>query len=228
MSRSVILDNLEKIRYRVSAAAERARRNPNAVQLVAVTKYAALEDIRTLLESGAVAEVGENRVQDAQAKQEALGELARTVRWRLLGHLQTNKAKKAAQTFDAVDSLDGLAVAQALEKALASQEKTLPVLLQVKLSESATQSGAAPAELEALLQALKGCPHLDPRGLMAIAPNLEPVEAVRPHFKKMRELFDRFFSSRPDAQLSMGMSRDFEIAVEEGATHIRVGSAIFL
>lgn len=227
MNCSVILDNIEQIRYRVSAAAVRAGRNPNHIKLLAVTKYAALEAIKELLQSGAVAEVGESRIQDAQAKKQALGALAETVRWRFIGHLQTNKAKKAVQLFDSIDSLDSVHVAEALEKALAPSKRCLPVLIQVKLSGKATQSGVAPEDVGAFLKALEAFPHLEARGLMAIAPNLEPVEAVRPHFRRMRELLNNFFSNRPDAELSMGMSRDFEIAVEEGATHIRVGSALF-
>jgi|SRR5579883_584549 len=227
MNCSVILDNLEQIRYRVSAAAARAGRNSNEIRLIAVTKYAALQDIKVLLQSGAVAEVGESRIQDAQAKKQELGALAQTVRWRFIGHLQTNKAKKAAQTFDAVDSIDKVETAEALEKALAPLGKRLPVLVQVKLTGRESQSGVAPDALESLLESLRAYPRLDARGLMAIAPDLSPVEAVRPHFRKLHQLFNKFFSNRPDAELSMGMSRDFEIAVEEGATHIRVGSALF-
>src|SRR5438045_1414836 len=111
---SVILDNLEKIRYRVIAAAQRAGRNPDDIQLVAVTKYAEFSDVRRLLEAGAVREVGENKVQEAQAKKDALGPLAAKVHWRLIGHLQTNKAKKAVEIFDAVDSLDSAKIGQAL------------------------------------------------------------------------------------------------------------------
>ena len=223
----MIIDNIEKIRTRIRAAAQRAGRNPDSVSLVAVTKYAKLEAVKELLDSGLVAEVGENRVQEAQAKKQALGAAALKARWRMIGHLQTNKAKKALELFDAVDSLDDLRVAEALERGLAGGQRRFPVLVQVKLTGKAAQSGVAPEGLEELLEGLKGFPHLEARGLMAIAPELSPVEAVRPHFRDMRRLFDRFFAGEPAAQLSMGMSRDFEIAVEEGATHIRVGSQIF-
>lgn len=221
----MIIDNIRQIRYRVRAAAERAGRDPEAVGLVAVTKYANISQVRELLESGAVAEVGENRVQEAQKKKEALGSLAERVRWRLIGHLQTNKAKAAVETFDAVDSVDSLKVAEALSKA--AGEKILPVLIQVKLSDKETQSGAAPEAVDELLQALARLRNLQVEGLMAIAPDIEPLEAVRPHFKKMRALFERHFAGKPGARLSMGMSRDYEIAVEEGATQIRVGTQIF-
>ena len=222
----MILDKIAQIRYRTLAAAKRTGRDPALVRIVAVTKYANLEQVRELLSSGAVDEVGENRVQDVEQKKLELGPLADKVRWRLIGHLQTNKAKKAAQLFDAVDSIDSARIAEALDKAV-PEGNILPVLLQVKLSEKETQAGAAPEELEALLDAVTRLPRLKLRGLMAIAPDLEPVEAVRPHFKRMRALFERHFAGRQDAELSMGMSRDFELAVEEGATTIRIGSALF-
>ncbi len=223
----MILDNIRQIRYRIAAAAKRAGRDPNSVTLIAVTKYAKLEQVLELLDSGEVREVAENRVQDAQARKDALGGKSREAAWRLIGHLQSNKAKKALETFDAIDSLDSLNLAEALDKSLAGTGRKLPVLLQVKLSERETQSGLPPEAVGEFLKSLEAFTNLQARGLMAIAPNLEPVEAVRPHFKRMKELFDRNFSGVAGAQLSLGMSRDFEIAVEEGATHVRVGTSIF-
>jgi len=220
----VLIDNLKQIRYCMRAAALRAKRDPDAIRLVAVTKYASLEQVRTVLESGLIAEAGESRVQDAEKKKLALGELAGRVRWRLIGHLQTNKAKKAVGVFDAVDSVDSEKVAAALDAALAGSGRTLPILVQVKLAERETQSGATPEELPGLLEALKKHPRLKVEGLMGIAPNVEPVEAVRPSFRALRELRDRLL---PGGLLSMGMSRDYEIAIEEGSDLIRVGSQIF-
>ncbi|MDD5627468.1 MAG: YggS family pyridoxal phosphate-dependent enzyme [Elusimicrobia bacterium] len=223
----MILDNLKKIRYCLDAAAKRAGRDPGRVGLVVVTKYATAEQIREVIDSGLVSEIGESRIQTAEAKRAELGELAGRVRWRLIGHLQTNKARRAAELFDAVDSVDSLRVAEALEKALAPVGKSLPVLVQVKLTERDTQGGVAPEGLEGLLQELKAYAHLDVRGLMAIAPQAGSPEEVRPHFRRMRGWFDRFFADRPGAQLSMGMSGDFEVAVEEGATVVRLGSVVF-
>ena len=220
----MLIDNLNQIRYRIRAAAQRAGRNPDAVSLVAVTKYAALSDVAELLKSGLVAEVGENRVQDAERKKDALGDLAGKVRWRLIGHLQTNKAKKAVAVFDAVDSVDSEKVAAALDAALAGRTQPLPVMAQVKLTDRESQSGVAPSELGSLIEALKKYPRLRLEGLMGIAPDLEPLEAVRPSFRLLRELRDRHL---PGGRLSMGMSRDFEIAVEEGADMVRVGTQIF-
>lgn len=222
-----ILDNLEKIRYRLRSAAQRAGRDPDEVTLVVVTKYAPLEAVRDVLKSGLVSEIGESRVQDAQAKKAALGELSGRVRWRLIGHLQTNKARKAVETFDAVDCVDSERLAEALDRAAEGRKDPLPVLVQVKLTEKQTQAGVPPENLDSLLAALARFKRLAPRGLMGIAPMVEPVEAVRPHFKRLKALFDAHFAGRPGAQLSMGMSRDFEVAVEEGATHVRVGSQIF-
>jgi len=221
---SVLIDNLNQIRYRIREASERAKRNPAGIRLVAVTKYASLDSVRALLDSGLVAEAGESRVQDAERKKEALGSLAGKVRWRLIGHLQTNKAKKAVKVFDAVDSVDSEKVAAALDAALSDTTATLPVMIQVKLTAKETQSGVAPEDLPALISALKKFPRLKTEGLMGIAPDLDPVEAVRPSFRMLRELRDRHL---PGGLLNMGMSRDFEVAVEEGADLIRIGSRIF-
>ena len=220
----MFIDNLDKIRYRITAAAKRTNRDGDAIRLVVVTKYAPLEDVKTALSSGLVFEVGENRVQDAEKKKISLGELAGKVRWRLIGHLQTNKAKKAVAVFDAVDSIDSEKIAKALDMALSDSERKLTVMIQVKLSESETQSGATPAELPGLIEAVRKCPRLELQGLMGIAPNVEPLEAVRPSFRLLRELRDKHL---PHGKLSMGMSRDFEIAIEEGADLVRIGSQIF-
>ena len=206
------------------AAALRAKRDPDAIRLVAVTKYASLQAVTDLLNSGLVAEVGENRVQEAEKKRTLLGELAGLVRWRLIGHLQTNKAKKAAAVFDAVDSIDSAKIAAALDAASADSRKTLPVMIQVKLTESPTQSGVIPERLAALIEAVNNRSHLKLEGLMGMAPNLDPVEAVRPSLRLLRELRSRYL---PQGLLSMGMSRDFEIAIEEGADLVRIGSQIF-
>jgi len=219
----VILDNIRQIRYRIEKSAQKAGRAPESVSLVVVTKYAPLDKVRDVCESGLVDFVGENRVQDADKKKQELGDAAGRVKWRLIGHLQSNKAKKAAQVFDAVDSIDSLKTAAALDAA----GKKLPVLVQVKLTERETQSGVSPDELESVLHGLEAFKNLEPNGLMAIAPQTEDPESTRPHFRRMRELFDRHFSKKPGAQLSMGMSGDFEVAVEEGSTMVRVGRIVF-
>ncbi|PIR15751.1 MAG: YggS family pyridoxal phosphate-dependent enzyme [Elusimicrobia bacterium CG11_big_fil_rev_8_21_14_0_20_64_6] len=220
----MFIDNLEKIRYRMHAAAARTNRDGGAISLVVVTKYASLEAVQEALSSGLVLEAGENRVLDAEKKKLELGKLASKVRWRLIGHLQTNKAKKAVATFGTVDSIDSAKVARALDAALTDSDRKLPVMIQVKLSERETQSGVNPNELPALIEEVRQCARLELQGLMGIAPNLEPLEAVRPSFRLLRELRDKHL---PNGKLSMGMSRDFEIAIEEGSDMVRIGTQIF-
>jgi pyridoxal phosphate enzyme (YggS family) len=221
----VFIDNLEKIRYRIAAAAARSNRDGGSIGLVVVTKYAALDDVRAALNSGLVLEVGENRVQDAEKKKRELGPLAGNARWRLIGHLQTNKARKAAQVFDTVDSVDSVKIATALNEAWPQSRKgKLPVLIQVKLTGRQAQSGCTPEELPGLIAAMSKRTNLELQGLMAIAPDAEPVEALRPSFRRLRLLRDRHL---PQGKLSMGMSRDFEIAIEEGADLVRIGTQIF-
>ncbi len=221
---SVFIDNLEKIRYRMTVAAARTNRDADAIRLVVVIKYASHEAVVKALSSGRVFEVGENRVQDAEKKKRELGALADSVRWRLIGPLQTNKVKKAVATFDAVDSVGSVKLAAALNTAMMGADRKLPVMIQVKLSASQTQSGVSPAELPGIIAEVRKCRRLELQRLMGIAPHLEPLEAVRPSFRLLRQLRDEHL---PDGKLSMGMSRDFEIAIEEGADLVRIGTQIF-
>lgn len=220
----MFIDNLEKIRYRMNAAAARTNRDGGSLTLVVVTKYAPLTAVREALSSGLVTDAGESRVQDAEKKKLELGPLAGKVRWRLIGHLQTNKAKKAVSAFDAIDSVDSERLAAALDAAMKGSDKKLPVMIQVKLSERETQYGVDPAGLPGLIEAVRRLPGLELQGLMGIAPDVEPLEAVRPSFRLLRELRDAHL---PGGKLSMGMSRDFEVAIEEGADMVRVGTQIF-
>ena len=220
----MFIANLEKIRYRMNAAAARTNRDGGSLTLVAVTKYAPLAAVREALSSGLVTDAGESRVQDAEKKKLELGPLAGKVRWRLIGHLQTNKAKKAVSTFDAIDSVDSERLAAALDAAMKGSDKKLPVMIQVKLSERETQYGVSPAGLPGLIEAVRRLPSLELQGLMGIAPDIEPLEAVRPSFRLLKKLRDEYL---PAGKLSMGMSRDFEIAIEEGADMVRVGTQIF-
>ena len=220
----MFIANLEKIRYRMNAAAARTNRDGGSLTLVAVTKYAPLAAVREALSSGLVTDAGESRVQDAEKKKLELGPLAGKVRWRLIGHLQTNKAKKAVSTFDAIDSVDSERLAAALDAAMKGSDKKLPVMIQVKLSERETQYGVSPAGLPGLIEAVRRLPSLELQGLMGIAPDIEPLEAVRPSFRLLKKLRDEYL---PAGKLSMGMSRDCEIAIEEGADMVRVGTQIF-
>ena len=224
----MIFDNIKRIQERIKQAQDRSGRR-GKVEILAVTKYAPLEAVRELLATGLVNKLGESRVQDAKIR---ISELGRPlsgggpIQWHMIGRLQTNKAKLAAELFDLIQSLDSLRLAEALERALSAESRSLSVLVQVKLTAKETQGGLSPEELPAFLDKLKSYPSLKLRGLMAIAPMLEPVEAVRPFFKSLRALFEARFDERNDF-LSMGMSRDFEIAVEEGANLLRIGSELF-
>jgi pyridoxal phosphate enzyme (YggS family) len=167
-----------------------------------------------------VAALGENRVQEAREKIEALG---RPVPWHLIGSLQTNKAKDAARLFDWIHSVDRLELARELSRRAHGAERTLDVLLQVNLGDEPQKGGVAPAEVKGLREAMAGLPGLRVRGLMAIPPVTESPERTRPYFRRLRELRDELGLEH----LSMGMSADFEVAIEEGATMVRVGTAIF-
>ncbi len=209
-------------------ACSRSGRRPDEVRLVAVSKTVPAERIRQAYEAG-LREFGENRVQEAEAKRAALSDL--TVTWHLVGHLQTNKAKLARELFHWVHSVDSLRVAQKLDQAAVSSGDKLPVLLQVNLGEEPTKFGTGEAEVMSLVEQIGRLPTLELRGLMILPPLFENPEQARPYFRRLRELArsiaSRNFPGVSIEDLSMGMSHDFEVAIEEGATIIRVGTAIF-
>ena len=214
----------------VADAAARAGRRPEDVALMAVTKTHSADVVRLAARAG-IARFGENRVQEGAPKVQALQAELPDVEWRLIGPLQTNKAKTALQWFQVVETLDRERLAQRLESLLQADGggRVLPVLLEINVGGEASKSGAAVAEAERLLSAALACTHLDVRGLMTVPPYDEDPERSRPHFAALRELRDRLArsSGRPLPELSMGMSHDFAVAVEEGATEIRVGTALF-
>ncbi len=216
---------LEEIRYRLAAACARARRDPAQVRLVAVTKTVEPARIREALDAGQTV-FGENRVQEALAKMAAVGEGAR---WHLVGHLQRNKAKHAVGAFELVHSVDDADLAREIDRRAAASGRVQPVLVQANLSLETTKSGAPEDALPALLDAVRALPHLDLRGLMTIPPPAEDPEASRRWFARLRELRDAAAArlGLPLPELSMGMTDDFEVAVEEGATLVRVGRAVF-
>ena len=192
--------------------------------LVAVTKNHGVEAMREAIDAGAT-DIGENRVQEAAEKFQTLD---RKVTRHLIGHLQTNKAKAAVKLFDLIQSVDSQHLAAALDKAAASIDKVQDVLIQVNAAREPQKSGVLLEDLDALIKSVDESKNLRLRGLMMIAPNLEDVEECRPFFKKMRELFDGLKTKREAFDfLSMGMTHDYKIAVEEGANVVRVGTAIF-
>jgi len=214
-----VKDNLEAVKAKVAAACRRAGRDPAGVLLIAVSKTVDLERIRDAVEAGVVA-LGENRVQEARDKVATLG---RPVPWHLIGSLQTNKAKDAVQLFDWIHSVDRLELARELDKRAHAAGRRVRGLLQVNLGEEPQKGGAAPGEVKALLDAMFGMRNLDIRGLMAIPPQVPDAEAARPYFRRLRELRE----GTGLEHLSMGMSADYEVAIEEGATMVRVGTSIF-
>jgi pyridoxal phosphate enzyme (YggS family) len=209
--------NLQRVRERVARAAERSGRRPEDVLLIGVSKTVDAERIRQGVAAGLRA-LGENRVQEAKDKIALLG---RPVPWHLIGHLQTNKVKDALALFDLIHSLDRLELAREIHRR--AQGRPVDALLQVNVGGEASKGGFEPAEVAAALDALAAFPALRVRGLMTIPPPVERAEDARPWFRALAELAKRHGLT----ELSMGMSADFEIAIEEGATMVRVGTAIF-
>ena len=221
-----LAERLNAARSRIGAAAERAGRDPSAVLLIAVTKTLPAQRVAEAVALG-LREFGENRVQEAAAK---AAELApHSLRWHLIGHLQTNKANRAAALFDTVHSVDSARVAEALAERRPDQLPPLDALVEVELTGIPGHTGAPPAQAEAVARAVLALPRLRLRGLMTMAPPVDDAEQARPTFARLRELRDdlqqRLGTALPD--LSMGMSNDYEAAVEEGATIVRLGRALF-
>ncbi len=222
---SRIAPNLEEVRGRIAAAARRAGRDPALVRLLAESKTVPLEQMRLAVAAGQLL-FGENYLQEARPKIAALGP---ALSWHFIGHLQSNKAKAAMALFDVIHGVDRLKLAQALDSAAAATGARQEILIQVNLAGEASKSGAAPETVPGLLRELGRLPHLRVLGFMTLPPWLADPEAVRPYFRALRELRDRLEASLglPLPELSMGMSGDFEVAVAEGATLVRVGTAIF-
>jgi len=222
-----IVDNIAQVRERIHRAAKRSGRNPEEIRLIAATKTVEKERVLQAIEAG-VENFGENYVQEAQGKIEALGH---PVAWHFIGHLQTNKAKLAARLFDTVHSVDSVKLAAELSRWAKQQGKVLPVLLQVHLSGEGTKFGALEEEIWEMAEACSALDGIRIRGLMTMPPYFEDPEEARPYFVKLREIGERLARKTIPGisivEYSMGMSNDFEVAVEEGATMVRVGTAIF-
>lgn len=214
---------LAQVRDRIAAAARRAGRDPAAVRLVLASKTQPAPAIAAAYQAGA-RWFGENYVQEALDKQAAVGPLP-GISWHLIGHLQTNKARQAVAAFDLIESLDSIRLARALAKAAPARRPR--VLIEVNLAGEASKTGIAPAELEPLMAAARETVEIE--GLMAIPPPGPDAEASRPHFARLRELRERLARATGLglSELSMGMTEDFEVAIEEGATIVRVGRAVF-
>ncbi len=243
---SQLRENLAIVRDRINVAAARAGRRPEEITLLAVSKTHSAHKIQELYEAG-IRHFGENRVQERESKLAHIT-TPQTV-WHMIGHLQKNKSARAAVLFDTVDSLDSIAIAEKLDRArldfisqvsgkgtadlpydFSVREKTLRVLIEVKLDPEPAKSGVAGSELPRVVEAIQRLPHLELRGLMGVPPYFDNPEDARPFFRRLRELRDSArerFGPEALPVLSMGMSHDLEIAIEEGATEVRVGTALF-
>jgi pyridoxal phosphate enzyme (YggS family) len=226
-----IAENIARVRERIDAAARRSSRNPADIQLMAVTKAVPANQIRKAYAAG-IRVFGENRVQEFAGKHAALHDLA-SAQWHMIGHLQTNKASRAAEFFGVVDSVDSVRLAHKLNSAAQELNKKLPVLIEINIGGEQAKSGIAPdsAELNQLLTMAYELRSLEFRGLMTVPPYHDDLEQSRHYFHRMRELFREISRRQLPAirmeVLSLGMSHDFEIAVEEGSTCVRIGTAIF-
>ena len=223
---SGLRDRLEAGWGAIAEAARRSGREPSRIRLVGVVKQVPAEVVKAAVALG-LTDLGENRVQEAEGKIAAVGRHG--VRWHMIGHLQRNKAAWAVDLFDLVHSVDGIELAEALSRRAVAAGRTLPVLIEVNVTGEASKFGVTPERLEPLLVRMKALPGLEPEGLMTVGRVVERAEEARPAFAALRGLRDRVARATGVElpELSMGMSADFEVAVEEGATLVRVGSAIF-
>ncbi len=220
-----LADNLENVQQRIQAACERAGRDPDGVTLLAVTKGQPPEVVAEAARLGQ-ALFGENKVQEARAKI-PLG--PGRVRWHFIGHLQSNKCREAVELFEMIQSVDSLSLAMEINKRAEAAARTMPVLLEVNVAGEASKFGYAPERLLAELKELNALPRLEIRGLMTVPPWTAEPEKARPHFRQLRELKGQAETvlGAPMPHLSMGMSGDFELAIAEGATLVRIGTALF-
>jgi PLP dependent protein len=226
-----ISDNIAEVSRRIAAAAQRSGRSPSEISLMAVTKTQPVERIRDAYAAG-IRLFGENRVQEFLGKMEALRNL-QDAEWHMIGHLQSNKATKAVDIFKAVDSVDSLHLARKLDSSAQVLGKKLKVLIEINVGGEAAKSGVPPDsdDLGQILQGAAALEHLEICGLMTVPPFTEDPQHARPYFRKLRELRDQIIARKLPrvamSVLSMGMSHDFEIAIEEGSTCVRVGTGIF-
>ena len=218
-------ENFRKVRERVEAACGRAGRDPGEITIVAVSKSQSPEAVQAAAGLGQLI-FGENRVQEAKAKIPLCSE---RVRWHMIGHLQSNKARDAVALFSMIESVDSLHLGEELEKWADKQAKTLPILLEVNIAGESSKFGYQPEAVLRELRQISDLRHLEVHGLMTIAPWTTDGEKVRPLFRRLRELKSQCEQvlSAPLPHLSMGMSGDFEVAIEEGATMVRIGTALF-
>jgi pyridoxal phosphate enzyme (YggS family) len=223
----IIKNNLEIINEKIKKAALKVNRNPQEIKLVAVTKTATIEQIKEAISAG-VKIIGENKVQEAKEKYQIL---TADIKWHLVGHLQTNKVKYAIEIFDFIHSVDSIKLAKEIDRRSLQFGMITNALVEVNVSGEETKYGIKPEEVEPFLKEISEFSRIKVRGLMTIAPIVEDKEKVRPYFRKLRELSEEIKSKKIKNvkmdYLSMGMSEDFEVAIEEGANMVRIGRGIF-
>lgn len=227
----MIEENLNKVLERIEKACQRSQRSKEEIQLVAVTKTVPVESIAEAVRCG-VQIIGENKVQESQDKFQNLHASFTFLKWHMLGHLQTNKVNRAVEIFDCIQSVDSIKLIDAINRRASELNKIQDCLVEVKVSEEPTKYGLSPENLKNLLDYCQSLKNIKIQGLMIMAPFFEDVALARPYFTKARKLFEKFFISDPEPRvpnpvLSMGMSSDFEIAIEEGSSMVRIGTAIF-
>jgi pyridoxal phosphate enzyme (YggS family) len=237
MEQNLIGENVLRLQERIAAAARKAGRNASEITLIAISKTHPAEAVRAAYDAG-LRHFGENRVQEWEGKHASVGDLSGAM-WHLVGHLQANKAARAARLFHSIDSLDQYALAQRLDRARGEAAITLPapvvtggqlrVLIEVHIAGEEAKTGVSIEDLPALAEKVPGLAHLELAGLMCVPPFSDDLESVRPYFRRLRQLRDdlRGRLGLPLRVLSMGMSHDFEVAIEEGATEVRIGTALF-
>ena len=223
-----IIERFARVREQVARTAEQVNRRPEEITIIAVSKTFDSSVVQSAVDAGAL-DLGENRIQEAADKVGAIkGE---RLRWHLIGHLQSNKARLAARTFDVIHTIDSGELVRRLDRIAGEEGRSLMVLAQVDLAHEPTKSGADEAELPEIVEALDGAQHLTFKGLMTLPPFFDSPEQTRPYFRRLREILDELNRGRAAerrlTELSMGMSHDFHVAIEEGATMVRVGTAIF-
>jgi len=227
-----IAESIETVRERIKSAAIRAQRRPDEIRLIAVTKTIEIARIKEAIEAG-ITILGENRVQEAQQKitDHRLQTIGHRTEWHLIGHLQRNKARHAVRLFELIHTIDSIPLAEEVNRQAEKTGKIQRVPVQVKLSEEETKHGVSEEELPPLIERIDGLNNLRLEGLMTMPPFFEDPEMTRPFFRRLRELRDSINASRTThhalRELSMGMTNDFEVAIEEGATMVRIGTAIF-
>jgi pyridoxal phosphate enzyme (YggS family) len=228
-AKEILADRLSAVRRNIDECAQRAGRSASEITLVVVSKTHPPEIVRAAIAAG-VTDLGENRIQEAEGK---IGEVGRAAaRWHLIGHLQSNKARRAVELFDVIHSLDSAALARRLDRMCVELDRSeLPLMIQVDLGHEPTKTGAAEHDLPEIVEAVKESGQLRLIGLMTVPPFFDDLEKVRPYFRRLREIRDQLNASKAfgerSGELSMGMTHDYALAIEEGATMLRIGTAIF-